>query len=141
MPSSLDTRRASSQHIPHLEVEDKLITLGPLVLTLRQTGILMLGGCVIFDLWKQCQGWLVWGTTGQVLRITLVVLLSLLCLACAYGRIAGRTYEAWLLVLWRYGWQTKLALWRSLPRAIPQHAPTTGLSGALVLLCESEARS
>jgi len=69
MQSHPTPTRVSRYQIPHLEVEDKMVSVGPLALTLRQAGILLFGGCVAFNLWKALQGLATLGTIGIIIRI------------------------------------------------------------------------
>jgi hypothetical protein len=119
MQSRSHPRSVSHTQIPHLEVEDKLVSVGPLALTLRQAGILLLGSCVAFNIWKATRDLATLGTVGMVIRVLLVALPILICLAFAFGRIAGRSYEAWLLIIWRYLRQPKVYVWQHLSLTIP----------------------
>lgn len=119
MQSRPTPRHVSHTQIPHLEVEDKLVSVGPVALTLRQAGILLLGGCVVFNLWKATRDLTMLGTVGIVIRVILVALPVLICLTFAFGRIAGRSYEAWLLIIWRYLRQPKIYVWQHLALTIP----------------------
>jgi hypothetical protein len=81
-----DPRHPVHTQVPHLEAEDKLISLGPLELTLRQAGLLFTGGWVAFILWKACAGLVAWGMVGLALRLLLIALPGLLALAFPVGR-------------------------------------------------------
>ena len=50
---SQNTVQRSLYQIPtRLQVEDKIITVGGLGFTMRQTGILVIGGCLALDIWR-----------------------------------------------------------------------------------------
>ncbi len=106
----------SAQHqVPHLEIEDKILSIGPLDLTLRQAGILLIGGYVAFNIWKACHGLTELGTPGLVVRLLLGMIPVLVALAFAFGRIMGRSYDVWITLIWRYLWQPRVYVWRHLP--------------------------
>ena len=112
MPSDSFSNRPAPRQIPHLEGEDTILRVGPLSLSLRQAALLLIGGCVAWSLWKASWGLAAWYTPGLVLRVLLVALPALVSLAFAFGSSGGRRYDAWIMVIWRYLWLPKLALWR-----------------------------
>ena len=112
MSSDLLPNHPAPRQIPRLEVEDTILRVGPLSLSLRQAALLLIGGCVAWSLWKASTGLAAWHGPGLVLRVLLVALPVLVSLAFAFGKSGGRRYDAWIVVIWRYLWLPKLAIWR-----------------------------
>ena len=98
--------------IPHLEVEDKIVRVGMVGLTLRQTSLLLIGSSVDFNIWKSTMALEELGTLGMVLHILLVAILALSLLAFAFGSVRGRRLDMWIAIIWRYLWLPKVLLWR-----------------------------
>lgn len=96
-------------------MEDALISLGPLSLTLRQCFILVIGGCIIIDLWR-LDLWNVFGPFGVIIRGIGIGMVILLTILDAFLQIANRSLESWLLVLYRYWQIPKIYLWHPVPR-------------------------
>jgi drug/metabolite transporter superfamily protein YnfA len=112
MSSDLLPNHPAPRQIPHLEVEDTILRVGPLPLSLRQAALVLIGGCVAWSLWKASAGLATWQTPGLVLRVLLVALPALVSLAFAFGKSFGRRYDAWIIIIWRYLWLPKIAVWR-----------------------------
>src|ERR1700738_1257081 len=103
----------SRYQIPtRLQTEDTVLTIGSLALTMRQSLILFLGGCLALSCWHVLkplfQGW---GGVGFVLRLILTVLPILLALILALTRLRGRYLEYWAIILWRYWHLPKYVIW------------------------------
>jgi hypothetical protein len=112
MSSDSSPNHPEPRQIPHLEVEDTILRVGPLSLSLRQAALLLIGGCVSWSLWKATASLAAWHTPGLVLQVLLEALPALVSLAFAFGSSGGRRYGAWIMVIWRYLWLPKLAVWR-----------------------------
>lgn len=128
MPSRPVSARLHPQQIPHLEGEDKVITVGPLELTFRQAAILFAGGWIALSVWNACRELAFLGTFGLIIRLMLVILPSVMALAFAFGTIQGRRYEVWLGLIWRSLHQTKIFVWRPLPPVLSTHQERSALS-------------
>lgn len=98
--------------IPHLEVEDKIVRVGMVGLTLRQASLLLIGSSVDFNIWKSTVVLEELGTLGMVVRILFVAILALLLMAFAFGCVRGRRLDTWIAVIWRYLWLPKVLLWQ-----------------------------
>jgi drug/metabolite transporter superfamily protein YnfA len=112
MPSDSLPNHPVPRQIPRLEVEDTVLRVGPLSLSLRQAALLLIGGCVAWSLWKASVSFATWQAPGLVLRVLLVALPTLVSLAFAFGKRFGRRYDIWITVIWRYLWLPKIAIWR-----------------------------
>jgi hypothetical protein len=112
MPSDLLPNHPEPRQIPRLQVEDTLVRVGPLALSLRQAAVLLVGGRVAWNLWKITAFLAAWHTLGALLRVFLVTLPALVSLAFAFGKYFGRRYDIWITVIWRYLWLSKVAIWR-----------------------------
>lgn len=108
-------RRYYYQIPTRLNVEDKLITFGPLSLTLRQATVLVLGGCLATQMWRILEIMMLLSTFGLIVRIVLTSLPVLITCIAAFVRIADRYCEDWAMVLWRYYRLPKVYVWRPVP--------------------------
>jgi hypothetical protein len=122
MTAEPSSQRYYYQLPTRMNVEDKLINVGPISLTLRQGFVLALGGCMAITLWRWLGVLSQLGDVGFILRIVLISLLLLLSLGVAIIRIADRHLEDWAMVLWRYAWLPKLYGWRHLLPSL-RHRP------------------
>jgi len=97
-----------------LQTEDTVLTIGGLALTMRQSLILFLGGCVALACWHALkppfEGW---GGVGFVLRLIVTALPVLLALILALTRLQGRSFEQWAIILWRYWCLPKYLIWQT----------------------------
>jgi len=98
----------------HLNVEDKIITFNGFGVTMRQSFLLLVGWSTAFNVWRQLDGLSAHGMVGLILRIAIAMIPGLLSLILSLTTLAGRTLEAWLMVVLRYYTQPRLYLWRSL---------------------------
>jgi hypothetical protein len=106
--------RPSKHTVPtHLNVPDKVLTVGPVSLTARQFLILLIGSSIGYNLWHQLHLLSMYAPLGQVVRLCLALAPALLALAFALARIAGRPLDVWFLVLLRYWCQPRRFVWRS----------------------------
>jgi hypothetical protein len=97
-----------------LQTEDTVLTVGGLALTMRQSFILFLGGCLALICWHALDPlFLRWGGIGFVLHLVLTALPIVLALLLAMTRLHGRSLERWAIILWRYGQLPKAVIWRS----------------------------
>jgi hypothetical protein len=105
-----------------LQTEDTVLTIGGLALTMRQSLILFLGGCVALPCWHALSPFLQGlGGVGFLLRLALTAVPIFLSLALALTRLQGRYLEYWAIILWRYSHLPKHVIW---------HATSFGASGA-----------
>lgn len=112
----------------HVLVEDKLLSVLGVHLTLRQTALLLLGGGLSVALWKHLSALAPLGAGGLLLRLSLSALPCVAAVLLAFLRPAGRTPEAWLLVLGRYLSRPHLALWRPGATRLPPERPASPLA-------------
>ena len=101
-----------------MNVEDKLINIGPFSLTLRQGFVLVLGGCIAANIWRWLSVLDQFGSVGLIIRIGLISIPLLLALIVAIIRVADRHLEDWAMVLVRYYGLPKLYRWRHLPPSL-----------------------
>jgi hypothetical protein len=106
------SRRTFYEMPTRLNMEDKLISLGPFSLTLRQGFVLVIGGCVAVNVWKWLDLPALDGTSGFILHVVVTCLPLLLALLVAFVSVTGRYPEAWALLLWRYWRSPKVYLWK-----------------------------
>lgn len=101
----------------HLDVEDKLLSIGSIDLTLRQCLILFIGGFIAFDVWGRVQGiGAELGGLAVYLRVVLAVIPLPLAFGIAKAKIEGRVFEDWLLIFLDYHLKPKLCTWRRIPQ-------------------------
>ena len=99
----------------HLATADTVLSLGYLTLSSRQLLLLLLGGSVAASVWTRTAGLsTVLPPAGAALHWLLLIGLSLLILALTFGAIAGRSLDAWVMVLLAYRARPRRYLWRSL---------------------------
>jgi hypothetical protein len=108
----------------HMNVPDKVLTVGPVSLTARQFLILLIGSSLGYNLWHQLHALSLYAPVGLVLRVCLALLPALFALAFALAQIAGRPLEVWFFVLLRYWYQPKRSVWRSVRLYEAQLYPT-----------------
>src|SRR2546425_955907 len=94
--------RSSYQLPARLSTEDKLIILGPLSLTLRQSFVLTLAGCLAVDIWRGSTVLATWGGLGLVMRLLAAGIVGGIGLIWAFLAIADRYLEDWAIILLRY---------------------------------------
>ena len=92
-------------------IEDILVSWGPIRLTLRQCGVLVLGGCGSLNLWSLLAGLAEMGSTGLAIRMTLVSLPTLQALLVATVRVADRYAEVWVFVMLHYSMHPSISIW------------------------------
>jgi hypothetical protein len=102
METETKKRRISQLQTKLYHVEDVLVTWGPLRMTLRQCFVLLLGGCGSLNLWQILESLSAAGSAGSLLRMASALLPTLLAIGVAYIRVADRSAEAWVGVLFEY---------------------------------------
>jgi hypothetical protein len=102
METETKKRRIYQLQTKLYHVEDVLVTWGPIRLTLRQCFVLLLGGCGSLNLWQILESLSAAGSIGSLLRMGLALLPTLLAVGVAYVRVADRSVEAWVGVLFEY---------------------------------------
>jgi hypothetical protein len=112
----ITTKRTYQFQTKLYQVEDVLVALGPLRLTMRQSFVLMLGGCGSLNLWRFASG------TPLLLQLALACLPLLLSALVAIIRVADRYSEAWALVLLRYLFLQKVYAWHHEPPSRQTHS-------------------
>ena len=107
--------RTTKHTVPtHMNVPDKVLTMGSVSLTARQFLILLIGSSIGYNLWHQLHALSLYTPPlGLVLRVCLALVPALLALAFALTQVAGRPLEVWFFVLLRYCCQPKRSVWRS----------------------------
>jgi hypothetical protein len=106
--------RTTKHTVPtHMNVPDKVLTMGSVSLTARQFLILLIGSSLGYNLWHQLQTLSLYAPVGQAVRLCIALAPALLALALALAQIAGRPLEVWFFVLLRYWYQPKRFVWRS----------------------------
>lgn len=93
------------------QVEDVLVTFGPLRLTLRQCMVLVLGGCISMDVWRSLGSFVALGEAGVIIQWIIVSIPLLITLLITVLRVADRYTEHWVLVFYRYATTPSLYLW------------------------------
>lgn len=96
----------------HLQVAETVLSLGSLNLSARQFLLLLIGSALSYDLWLHLAVFAGW-PGGQVVRFVLALLPALLAVALAFVRLAGRSLDAWVLVVARFWRRPKQLVWRS----------------------------
>jgi PrgI family protein len=96
----------------HLRTPETVLTFGGLSLSARQFLLLLIGAALSYDLWKHLAA-LTTDPYGGVLAGGVALLPILLASAFAFGRIAGRSLDAWVLAIFRYRSRPKRLVWRS----------------------------
>lgn len=109
MTSPAPRKRQRYQVPTHLDVEDTILSYGPIGLTQRQFFLLLAGLGAGYGTWKS------WGALPLPSRVVLAVLPLLVAVLLALVRPGGRTLEATLLLLLRYAVIPRVAHWQ--PRA------------------------
>jgi Na+-dependent transporters of the SNF family len=115
--------RSSYQLPARLSTEDKLIILGPLSLTLRQSFVLTLAGCLAVDIWRGSTILATWGGLGLVIRLLAAGIVGGIGLIWAFLAIADRYLEDWAIILLRYLNQPKQYRWQSLSQSMQDQRP------------------
>jgi hypothetical protein len=112
--------RTTKHTVPtHMNVPDKVLTMGSVSLSARQFLILLIGSSMGYNLWHQLHALSLYvPPLGVALRLCLALLPALLALVCALAQVAGRPLEVWCFVLLRYCWQPKRVVWRSVRCAL-----------------------
>jgi len=123
----------ASHKVPtHMSMPDKVV----FGLTARQLLILLIGCSASYDLWLQLHALNPYTALGLIARLGITVLPAVAATALALISVAGRTLEAWSLVLFRYWQQPQTYVWRSVrtrqqgARARTGSATTTSVDGA-----------
>ena len=83
-----------------------VLSYGPVELTARQLTLLLLAGLIGYNVFHLL------AALPVVLRIVLAALPVLLLLPFGFVSIAGRTLDAWLVVLLRYRFEPRTYIWR-----------------------------
>lgn len=112
----LDATGQTIHTIPtHLATADTVLSLGYLTLSSRQLLLLLLGGSVAASLWVRT-AWLaaLLPPVGAALHWLLLILLGCCILALTFGQIAGRSCDAWVIVLLAYLARPRVYLWRTI---------------------------
>ena len=101
----------------HLKVEDTLFRVGQVKVTARQFIVLLAGGSLIYTLWVRT-AWFAtsFGVVGMVAHGSLIACCCLVLLALAFGSIADRTLDSWLLLLLVYWLRPRVYIWSNLRR-------------------------
>lgn len=97
----------------HLRTPETLLTLAGFNLSIRQFLLLLLGGTMSYSLWLHLSA-LGFSLAGQVLRLILALLPTLLTAVLAFARLAGRTLDRWLLVALWYLRRPRRFVWHSI---------------------------
>lgn len=107
--------RTTKHTVPtHMNVPDKVLTMGSVSLTARQFLILLIGSSIGYNLWHQLHALSLYAPPlGLVLRVCIALVPALLALAFALAQVAGRPLEVWFFVLLRYCCQPKRVVWCS----------------------------
>ncbi len=107
--------RTTKHTVPtHMNVPDKVLTMGSVSLTARQFLILLIGSSLGYNLWHQLHALSTYAPpVGLVVRLCIALVPALLALAFALAQVAGRPLEVWFFVLLRYWCQPKRFVWRS----------------------------
>jgi len=83
-----------------------VLSYGPVELTARQLTLLLLAGLLGYNVYAHL------GILPVVLRVILAALLVALLLPFGFVNIAGRSLDAWLIVLARYWVTPRICIWR-----------------------------
>ncbi len=109
-----DGRRRATHTVPtHMNVPDKVLTLGPLSLTARQFLLFLVGSSVSYNLWHKLLMLSAYGPSGQLLRLCLSLLPVVVALTLALVQHAGRPLEVWCIVLVHYWYSSRRYVWRT----------------------------
>ena len=98
----------------HLNLPDTVLSFWAFNLTARQLLIVLVGGGLSGDLWRQIAFLSASTVAGGALRLCLALVPLLVALFYAWFRAGGRPLELWLIVLVRYLLQSKRFVWRSM---------------------------
>ena len=98
----------------HLRTPETLLTIAGLNLSIRQFLLLLLGAATSYNFWLHLEALGFFGAgIGQLFRLLLALLPTLVAMAFAFLRLAGRTLDRWLLVtLWYLG-RPRRFVWHS----------------------------
>lgn len=96
----------------HLRTPETVLTFGGLSLSARQFLLLLVGAALSYDLWKHLET-LTALPGGIILAGGCAFLPSLVTMTFAFGRIAGRSIDAWFQALLRYLVRPKRLVWHS----------------------------
>lgn len=96
----------------HLRTPETVLTFGGLSLSARQFLLLLVGAALSYDLWKHL-GMLAALPGGAYLAVGCASFPALIALAFAFGRVAGRSLDAWGLAYFRYLIRPRRLIWRS----------------------------
>ena len=101
----------------HLKVQDTLFRIGQVKVTARQFVLLLAGGSLIYTLWVRT-AWLetALAAVGTGVHWSLLVACCVVLLALAFGSIAERPLDIWLLLLLAYWLRPRVYIWSSLRR-------------------------
>lgn len=94
---------------------DTVLSLGYFSLSARQLLVLLVGGSALSALWIH-SAWLasLLPPIGAILHGALLVLCGSAMLALAFGQAAGRSLDAWAIVLLAYAARPRCCLWKSI---------------------------
>lgn len=99
----------------HLQVADKIEIplLGWKVgLTIRQGLICLLGWSLAIDTWKRLTFLGADSTGGEIIHLTLPILLAIITFIFATCEIAGRHLEVWAAILFNYVRRPRVYIWK-----------------------------
>ena len=96
----------------HLKTPETVLSIGGLSLSARQFLLLLVGAALSYDFWKHLEA-LTTFPGGAFLAGGIALLPTLVAIAFAFGRIAGRDIAAWVLAIFRYLSRSKRLIWHS----------------------------
>lgn len=108
----------------HLRTPETVLSFGSVSLSVRQFLLLLLGSALSYDVWLHLV-LLDAIPAGWILRLGCALFPALIALALAFGSIAGRSLDLWLIVLVRSVQRPKRLVWRSVRFQEPMPAPFT----------------
>jgi len=99
----------------HLASADTVLSLGYLSLSSRQLLLLLVGGSLAASLWERTF-WLatLLPPVGVALHWLLLLLSGGCVLALTFGQAAGRSFDAWLIVMLAYCARPRVYLWHTI---------------------------
>lgn len=99
----------------HLATADTVLSLGYLTLSSRQLLLLLVGGSFAASLWTRTAVLSAFlPPVGATLHLALLALSGFLVLTLAFGQVAGRQLDAWVVVVGVYLLRPRLYLWKGI---------------------------
>jgi hypothetical protein len=103
----------------HISTPERVLSIGPLSLTAKQFLLLLLGSALGYNLWQH----LTFLSDVLPVRLCLALIPVVISASLALLHPAGRSPDQWGVVLLRFSFRPRLALWRSLRHAPEQLYP------------------